>query len=370
MHRILITFFIIISGSCLLWAQPAQKVQAAGEGLSKQAAIDQAKRAAVEQTVGSLVAAETFTKNFQLVSDRILSKANGYVKTYKEISSTETPSGFRVEIEAEVTAIFDELLKDEMALELLLDWLEKPRFMIMVEETNLEEPSEAAETELTRKLAEKRFDLVSREQVKALRESRQARAAIDGGASEAAAIAADFGAEMILVGKASTSAAEGVAVLESAGMKSAQAVFSARIVDAGSGRILASFTTHAPGLHISPQTAGAKALNKAASMMADSLAGMLLKRGSEMQLSARMIKLTVSGVDFSSFKSLKESLAEVTGVSAVHQRSFRAPVCELAVEFAGTAMDLATALEGYEIGAKKLSVSEVAGNTVSLKLSE
>lgn len=370
MKRCLLTILSVFLSISLSAAQSPQKIKATGEGPSKQAAIDQAKRSAVEQGVGSIVSSETLTLNFQLASDKIFSRASGFVKNYREISSVKTIFGFQVEIEAEVTEIFDELLKDQTALDLLLEWMEKPRFMIIVEENNLGQATDASETELARKLAEKHFDLISRQQVDAIRRNRLAMAAVEGSAAEAAALAADLGAEMILAGKAVTTLSGGIPALEGSGMKSVQADFTARIVDANSGRIMASFTTHAPGIHISTTTAGIKALTKAAAMMADSLTAMLLKRGSQAQITARMISVTINGVGFRELKIIKDGLSGIPGVSAVYQRSFRLALAELGVEYSGAANDLAMELDGFNVGGHSLQVVEVAGNTISLRVSE
>jgi hypothetical protein len=63
-------------------------------------------------------------------------------------------------------------------------------------------------------------------------------------------------------------------------------------------------------------------------------------------------------------------LTSVSGVSAVYQRSFHAPVAELAVDFYGNAMDLASALDGLAVEGKKLRVSEVTPSAITLNLTQ
>lgn len=368
MKRRLIFILIPLVLPMLVNAQALTKIKATGMGNSENQALDLAKRNAVEQGVGSVVASETITNNYQLASDRIFSRANGFVKNYTILSRVQNDEGWRVEIEAEVTDIFDELMKDQIAIDLLLQWMEKPRFMMLLNEDNLSERSTACETELGRKLIEKHFDLVSRLQVDAVRERQTAKAALDGDLRAAAKIASDFGAEILVIGNAVTSIAPGVDVLEEAGMKSVQANFSAQIISAGDARILASYTAQHSAVHVNPASAGVQALTCAAASMADSLVGYLLKVGSEAQLAVRSISLTIQGVGFSEFRELKEVLRSIEGVSAVYQRSFSAPVAEIAVEYSGRAMDLAVEIDGFKIGESELQVNEVTGNTISLKL--
>jgi hypothetical protein len=354
----------------LLCAQASKKIIASGEGTSEAQALDQAKRSAVEQGIGSVVSAETITRNFQLANDRILSRANGFVKNYVLLAKNTTPSGIVVKIEAEVTEIFDELLKDQMAIDLLLQWMEKPRFMLLVAENNLGETTSACETELARKLTEKHFDLVSSAQTKALREKKEAQSALSGDVNAAAAFALDSGAEMLVIGRAFSTEGSGVKALEESGLKSVQADFSAQIVGASDARILASYTAHNAAVHISPASAGIMALTKASDSMADSLVAFLLKRGGEAQVNARSYTLNINGVGFKELNALKSALTSVSGVSAVYQRSFHAPVAELAVDFYGNAMDLASALDGLAVEGKKLRVSEVTPSAITLNLTQ
>ena len=57
----------------------AQTLTVTGQGMAmtRDAALSAAKRDAVEKGVGVVVASETLVKNFQVVEDRILSKAKG-----------------------------------------------------------------------------------------------------------------------------------------------------------------------------------------------------------------------------------------------------------------------------------------------------
>ena len=48
-------------------------------------AIADAQRKTVEQAIGAMVSSETVTENFELISDKILSRSSGYVRNYKII---------------------------------------------------------------------------------------------------------------------------------------------------------------------------------------------------------------------------------------------------------------------------------------------
>src|SRR5688572_5551513 len=69
--------------------------------IARDRAIDDAKRKAVEQVAGAQVSSESITENFQLVEDKIYSRAAGFVKNYKILSELKDQSGvYHVKIQA------------------------------------------------------------------------------------------------------------------------------------------------------------------------------------------------------------------------------------------------------------------------------
>ncbi len=77
-------------------------VRAKGTGKTREEAIENAKRMAIEQ-VGVSVASETNVENFQLVKDIIKSRAEGYINSYNIIAETVSGDGYTIEIEALVS---------------------------------------------------------------------------------------------------------------------------------------------------------------------------------------------------------------------------------------------------------------------------
>lgn len=60
-------------------------VVASGTGLTENAALKAALRSAVEIVIGQVIDAQTLVENDELVEDKILTYANGFVKTYQQI---------------------------------------------------------------------------------------------------------------------------------------------------------------------------------------------------------------------------------------------------------------------------------------------
>ena len=353
--KLLGTSLILILTS-LVSAQ-TQTVTGEGLGMTHDAALSAAKRDAVEQGVGVVVASETLVKNFQVVDDRILSKANGFIKIYREITSSQGPDGlWTVRITAEVTDILDEVVKDQLALDLLLSWVRHPRFMIMIDETNIDDAaSTVAATEIGRLLGQKGFDLVSPRQSEALRQSNVNLAAVQGDETKAAAMAAEFGAEYLILG---TATARTIPVpIAGASRLSGQANITAKVIRADNAQILAQETFHGKSTHIDAHTAGVAALKKAAAKLSDYLLAETVKRWSLEQSNARLLTLKISGLTYQSRKQVTDFLkSEVEGVQSVDQRSFAGGMVTLAVQFGGSNEDLGFQLDGKDLGSFVLQI--------------
>ena len=189
-----------------LWAR-AVKLTVDGRGPTYNSALSDAKRKAVEQGIGVIIASEEVVNNFQLISDKIFSKSEGYVKTFRELGAQQEPDGtYVVKIEAEETAILDEIVKDQLAVDLLLQWLHKPRFVFLIDENNLgNATSIVAETEIGRLMEEKGFPVFSASQREQIRKRAQSINSAEGDLRAVEAIGNEFAAEYIVLGNATSS---------------------------------------------------------------------------------------------------------------------------------------------------------------------
>lgn len=79
-----------------------RKVIATGQGTTEEEAKQSAFHNAVEQAIGVLVDATTVVDNDKILSDKVLTYSNGYIKSYKVDSSGKTNGLFSVRIAAQV----------------------------------------------------------------------------------------------------------------------------------------------------------------------------------------------------------------------------------------------------------------------------
>ena len=86
----------------LVTAEGVAAVQEGAADIARDAAVEDAQKKAVEQAIGMFIDSRTQVEQYRVISDNILSRAKGYVKSYT-ILDERTDSGLlRVRISAEV----------------------------------------------------------------------------------------------------------------------------------------------------------------------------------------------------------------------------------------------------------------------------
>ena len=359
-----ITFCLFMS---LIWAQ-AQTAQGTGYGQTKDAAIEQAKRDAVEVGLGAFISSETVV-TATTFSDNIYSKAQGFVKTFKVVSESQGPDGlWEVTITAEVTEMLDQVMQDEAALQTLLNAVNRPRIIFMIREENLIDntPTDFAETKLLSMFYEKGFDVVDRQLVAALKGQPDYEQALSGNVSAAAKIASMLGAEVIVIGTAKISSGG-----EFYGMTSGQADINGKIVRADTGEILAVVpNAHGKKPHISPTTAGVNATNEAAGNLGTDIIRQLIEKWSTQQSNFIKVYIVLKNADFMSYITFESFLKAqtVSGIRNAYAKSLNDGVAEYEVEFEGKSQDLAVGLSRTSPDGLNFKVTGLSGNRVTAEI--
>ncbi len=361
----------------------AVTVQSTGVGMitygdvaaARDRAIDDALRKAVEQTLGTVIDAQTRVENYMVVEDRILNWSRGYVSQYKILSAyKKTPEEYQVQIEATVNT--SDLQTDAEAVRNLIMNMGNPRIMFLIDEQNIGQSRDrysyfqvdmtAAETAMMNKFMEKSFDVVDPSIVRQNKERDMVMAAINGDPKAAAAIAATTNAEVIVTGKAFAKVATGINL---GGMKSCQANLTARVVDADVGSIIATGSKHDAAVHIDEVTGGTQAIQEAAELLADELIAKILEKWRSKFYDVNSLKLMVTGLqsytEASQFKNALQFVAR--GVKNVFQRNVAGGMAEFDIKISGTADQLARELDLRQVGNFKLAVAGVSANKVTVK---
>ena len=345
-------------------------IEGVGYGLTKDAAIEQAKRDAVEIGLGAYISSETVVTATSL-TDNIYSKAQGFVKTFKVINESKGPDGnWEVTISAEVTAILDEVMQDEAALQTLLSSMNRPRIIFLVREENLIDnvPTDFAETKLLSLFYEKGFDVVDRQLVQALKGEPDFENALSGNVSAAAKVASQLGADIIVIGTAKISSG-GIFY----GMTSGQADINGKIVRVDTGDILAVVpNAHGKKPHISPTTAGVNAMNDAAGTLGTEIIRQLIEKWSTAQSNFVKCYIVLKNADFMSYTMFETFLKAqtVSGIRNAYSKSLNDGIAEYEIEFEGKAMDLAMGLSKTQPDGFNIKVTGIIGNRITAEVAQ
>ena len=348
----------------------ANTIEGVGYGLTKDAAIEQAKRDAVEIGLGAYISSETVVTATSL-KDNIYSKAQGFVKTFKVVSESKGPDGnWEVTISAEVTAILDEVMQDEAALQTLLSSMNRPRIIFLVREENLIDnvPTDFAETKLLSLFFDKGFDVVDRQLVQALKGEPDYEDALSGNVAAAAKVASQLGADIIVIGTAKISSG-GLFY----GMTSGQADINGKIVRVDTGDILAVVpNAHGKKPHISPSTAGVNAMNDAAGKLGTEIIRQLIEKWSTAQSNFVKCYIVLKNADFMSYTMFETFLKAqtVSGIRNAYSKSLNDGVAEYEIEFEGKAMDLAMGLSKTQPDGFNIKVTGITGNRITAEVAQ
>ena len=346
----------------------AQTAKGIGYGLTKDAAIEQAKRDAVENGLGAYISSETVVTATSL-SDNIYSKAQGFVKKFEIVNEKKDPDGnWEITISAEVTQMLDQVMQDEAALQTLLNSMNRPRIIFLLREENLIDntPTDFAETKLLSMFYEMGFDVVDRQLVQALNGKPDFEQALEGNVAAAAKIAGMLGAEVIVIGTAKISSG-GVFY----GMTSGQADLNGKIVRVDTGEILAVVpNAHGKKPHISPSTAGVNAVNQAAAKMGEDIIRQLIQKWSTQQSNFVKVFIVLKNADFGSYMMFQSFLSAqtVSGIRNAYSKSLNDGVAEYEVEFEGKAMDLAMGLSQTTPDGLNFKVTGMTGNRITAEI--
>jgi hypothetical protein len=363
-----IFLYMLVASMTFAFAQ--QKATGVGYGLTKDAAIEQAKRDAVEQGLGAYMTSTT-TVTATSIEDNIYSKAQGFVKTFKVIKESKGPDGnFEITIEAEVTDMIDQVMADEAAFQTLLNSMNRPRIIFLMNEENLIDKTATnfAETKLLSMFYERGFDVVDRQLVQALKGGQEYSSALAGNVSAAAKIASQLGAEVIVIGTAKISSGG-----KFGPMFSGQADANGKIVRTDTGEILAVVpSARGKKPHISESTAGTMAANQAAEELGKNIITQLITKWSTQQSNFTKIYVVLNKADFMSYMTFESFLKAqtVSGIRNAYAKSLNDGVAEFEVEFEGKAQALAMGLAQTSPDGLTIKVTGLSGNRITAEVSQ
>jgi len=342
---------------------------------AKAAAKDDAMRNCVQQVATTVVTAATEADQAQLLSDKIYSHSQGYIKKFDVLEEKQDGNVWTMKVRCEVAE--GKLDEDMMAFGIAYRREGMPRVMVMIAEQaiNATEASgwwqgggnaadlRVMENSFMDRMSKSGFSFVDPEVLSGKVKLEVIGA--DPNAQQAREIGSLAGAEIVIVGRAIAKPL-GTIALDNGTFYSAVANVSARAVETKTGKILASgeFTSKA-GKGFEQTTAGRNALSEGGRQLAADLFSKIGKVWAG-RYSSRSVDLIVRGVDdFGRISAFKTAIVNgVKGVKAVEMRGMEDGKAEMEVTLAGKAeefaSDLATRkLPGFTVKVKKVTQSSV-----------
>jgi len=323
---------------------------------SKAASLAAAQRSAVELVVGVYVNARTRVDKAVAIEQTILAKTSGYVRRYEILSQGRDGEWYKTKIRALV--LTQQLHQDLDSMGLLKQAaVGYPRVAIRLQEfvgENENKDGHAAHA-LTKALLDMGFKVVDV----------PATVKADADPVEAAKQVNPGTAELLIAGMARAQDLGYGGTF--GGMSSYRASVTFRVIEAGSGEIVATVSQVASGLEATPEIAAGKSLEKAAEVAAKDLANL------PQELANRShVDLTVSGLkSFEDLANFQKSLTSEAGVKDLFLRSYSQ---DSGVAVLDVLIDQISPQEladrSVKIGGPTWSVFQVSGRSVQLSASQ
>jgi len=346
----------------------------------KEQAKDDALRNCVQQVAGTLVTAATETDQARLLSDKIYSHSQGYVKKFTVLEEKQDGSGWVVKVKCEVSE--SKLDEDMLAFGIAYRRAGMPRIAVLIAEQAVNATQatgwwqgggntadlRVVENSFMDRMEKSGFTFIDPEILsgKVKLESIGA----DPNVQQAREIGIKAGADVVVIGRAMAKPL-GEIQIDNGTFYSSVANISARAVRVDSGEVIAAteFTGDA-GKGFEQTTAGRNALSNGGRKLAADLFTKIGKVWTREQSGMKRVALSVKGVDdYSRLATFKNALAtHVRGVKDVQERSMEGGKADLDVIVAGTSQSFATDLASKKFSGFTVKVTKVTASTVEVEL--
>lgn len=352
-------------GASLVGAQEDVEIVAQGCGASHKAALLEAKRACIEQGIGTVLVSQTEVENFILKKDMVLTKTQGAIRRYEELGTTSGPEGECVTIRGLVSLA--DIREDLIALRILLESMERPRMMVLMEG----DKHKIAESAIIDYLTGKEFDVVDAAMTATLQQQDPAlvRQAVAGDPVAAAKIGADNGAEYILIGTVKATPQHNELLAQN-GMYSARAQIAARVVNCANARIVASKNSSSAAAHIAEISALQQAVSKSARDLMDTkmFEGIVTSFQDQVN-NGQALEIRITGLEsYAAQKDLIAAISALDSVRSFNKRAFTRGELIATVMYQGSADDFCDRVDGQKQGDKILAVTDVMGSRIVMAL--
>ncbi len=337
--------------------------------IARDVAIKDALRVAVEQVVGTLITSQSKTENYQLISDEIYSKAQGYVEKYEIVSESAQGDTYKVTVKALVSKAG---IKDKLsALRLLLVQENMPRVVVFLKQNlygdgwNMYyDNSSIAEELIQKQLLSKGFFIIDKTQRAANLDRAAVQSAIEGDAASAQKIAMFYNADLIITGTVVGNTQEQNLY---GGFLSASVDMAIKVIKSDTAEIIAVQSKNHKLAPVSDKVTG---INKAMELLVpkiiDALTEDVMAKWSS---GSRMVHITLKGITYTNYNKFAGFISErIRMVDKVYKRGFTSGVAEMDLETRKNAEEIAEELSLREKDMPfAVEIMDVTRDSITLK---
>ena len=372
--RNLLIASIFLAAPAAAFAQDAQSIEVEGMaavvngdiGHARDKAVDDAKRKAVEQVVGTTIKSESTAVDFQLVQERITSRASGFVKSYEIKSQYKDGDTYVVKIKALVDA---RAIADETSQLFAV----KPRVLVLIAEQNVGGGSfnywwgsrgfssemDIMQSTLIGAWMPKGFKFVDPTALAGKIKVTKAMQRADLDTQQVLSLGKNADADIAIVGKVVVTDAG--TVMEGVKMRSFHAVGNLKVINIDTGEIIAVADDTAVAAHIDGNVGGRNAIKGLGEKLSDVLSAAIMKKWTSEANGAASLEVVVKGnLKPADVKALTAMLTgEVRGVERVDVRKKSGGTLFLDVAYKGSTRDLSASLDDKKIGDLAIDIEEM-----------
>jgi hypothetical protein len=332
-----------------------KSVEAVGYGENYDTALADAQRNAIELALGMVIGGESLVRNYEMVSDLVLSSTIGYVKNISVLNQLPLSNGgVELLIKAEVGALLDDLAREKNARDLILSWLNKPTVSMEILENNSGDTlSQVANNCIGQHFVEAGFH------VKGLNDN-------DLEGRDGYNSSDQIRPVLKVVGRALSEEGSTPELMKKAGMKSYQALIEASLLQEDRQIVLTSHQATSAATHINASSGGAKALEQAASEVAERLIHDVIVSWAVEKANTTPIEVAINSCEYGQKESIRTSFSSVNGVRQVYEQDFSDGKLQLLIEMEGNAKIFADRVDGSFLLANGWQINQVSWSRVEI----
>ena len=332
-----------------------------------------ALRRAVEQACGTFINAQTKTKEYKAIYDKVMSQAAGYVTEFEILDRrVENETSF-CKVKATVSTARFELEWAKMAHTIAAEG--NPRCVVVVfEDNNVDDTNPAKPHGVVQSVVEKFFldkgvQLMDKAGADAVKTRDVELAALNDDINKLAAMGASFKADVVIKGVAEARRA-GTAELAGKRVYKWSATLSVRAYHTDSAQLIMSNTYSAAKSTVNENAGGDDALKACAEENAGKILKDIGEAWRQRQNVKRTIQLTLENCTRADYKSFETALRAVAGVQDVRMKELVNNTCQVEVDWSYDLERLVTRIEELKVPDMKFEVKEQTHDRATIKLNK